>query len=213
MSHVTALTPVSDDELACRAGQGCAASFEQLLRRFQAPVLQFLRHRGLGADAEDVTQETFLRVYENLHRYSPRWAFSAWLFTIARRTASNHRRRVRPVADAMATDAAASGEAEPLAMLITEESRRRLWDLAARVLSEEQTTALWLFYVEDMPVRGIAQVLGRSRASVKIMLFRARRKLLPLVSELGEQSRRQSGPRKEMPRRRPCVVETEVPYV
>ena len=167
----TILTPTSDEDLACRAQEGCAASFEQLLRRFQAPVLQFLRRRGLGADAEDVTQETFLRVHEHLHRYSRRWAFSAWLFAIARRTGINYRRRIRPVADAAAAEAAVSPGVRPLDALVDREERRRLWDLAARVLSEEQVSALWLFYVEDMPVRGIALVLRRSRASIKVMLF------------------------------------------
>ena len=182
--------PTSDDELACRAQGGCTASFEQLLRRFQTPVLQFLRHRGLGADAEDVAQETFLRAYENLHRYSRRWAFSAWLFTIARRTSINHRRRLRPgTNEAAAVDAVRSADAEPLEALVTQEDRQRLWDLAAQALSEEQTTALWLFYVEDMPLRSIASVLGRSRASVKIMLFRARRKLLPLVQVFDDEDR------------------------
>ena len=70
------------------------------------------------------------------------------------------------------------------------EGRRRLWDLAAKTLSEEQTTALWLHYVEEMPLSGIALVLGRSRASVKVMLFRARRKLLPLFDEFNEDRRR-----------------------
>ncbi len=146
-----------------------------MLRRFQTPLLQFLRHRGPAADAEDLLQETFLRAYENLHRYRPRWAFSAWLFTIARRTSINHGRRIRPGTDPAAVAAVASAEAEPLDALVAAESRRRLWDLAAGVLSEEQLTALWLHYVEEMPARQIALVLGRSRGSVKIMLFRAGR--------------------------------------
>jgi RNA polymerase sigma-70 factor (ECF subfamily) len=213
-SRHPAPAPTSDEELACRAQGGCAASFDQLLRRFQTPVLQFLRHRGLGADAEDVTQETFLRAYENLHRYSRRWAFSAWLFTIARRTSINHRRRLRPgTNEAAAVDAARSADAEPLEALVTQESRQGLWDLATRVLSEEQTTALWLLYVEDMPVRSIASVLGRSRASVKIMLFRARRKLLPLVDAFDDEGRQGPKPHKESQRRRPHAAEMEVPYV
>jgi RNA polymerase sigma-70 factor, ECF subfamily len=186
MSRSPAAAPESDDELACRAQGGCAASFERLLRRFQTPVLQFLRHRGLGADAEDLTQETFLRAYQNLHRYSRRWAFSAWLFTIARRTGINHCRRTRPAANDAAVEAALAANADPLDAMVAAEDRRRLWQLVANVLSEEQTTALWLFYVEEMSTRDIALVLGRSRASVKIILFRARRKLLPLVAELDE---------------------------
>ena len=176
----------SDEELACRAQQGCVASFEQLLRRFQTPVLQFLRHRGLAADAEDLAQETFLRAYKNLHRYNRRWAFSAWLFTIARRASINYRRRIRPMTDTATVEAAQSTTPEPLDALVATEDCRRLWELAASVLTEEQMTALWLYYVEDTPLRGISQVLGRSQPSVKIMLFRARRKLLPLLGEFDD---------------------------
>ena len=188
MSRHPAPATISNEELACRAQGGCAESFEQLLRRFQTPVLQFLRHRGLGAEAEDLTQETFLRAYENLRRYSRRWTFAAWIFTIARRTSINHSRRARPAAAGAAIDAALSADAGPLEVLIAEEDRLRLWRLAARVLSQEQSSALWLFYVEQMPLREIARVLGRSWASVKVMLFRARRKLLPLVAQLDEEN-------------------------
>ena len=136
MSRTSPETLTSDEELAWRARQGCAASFEQLLRRFQTPVLHFLRHRGFSADAEDLAQETFLRVYENLHRYNRRWAFSTWLFTIARRTSLNHRRRLRPTTDLRAVDAAQSAAPAPLEKMVVEESRRRLWRQAAGVLSE-----------------------------------------------------------------------------
>jgi RNA polymerase sigma-70 factor, ECF subfamily len=218
-------TLTSDEELACRARQGCAASFEQLLRRFQTPVLHFLRQRGFSADAEDLAQETFLRAYENLHRYDRRWAFSAWLFTIARRTSLNHRRRVRPTADTRVVEAALSSDAAPLQNLVAEESRRRLWDQAGAVLSEEQTTALWLHYVEEMPAREIARVLGRSWASVKVMLFRARRRLKPLLGEFRSAGvppalEADVAPHPEVAgetpalrvRKRPIAVELEVPH-
>jgi len=154
MSSHPLSAPTSDEELACRAQRGVCGKLRATAAAIQTPVLQFLRHRGLGADAEDLTQETFLRVYENLHRYSRRWAFSAWLFTIARRTGINHRRRIRPV-----TKRRAGGRCNPI-------GRRRAAGLAGRpgkpppplgpgagVLSEEQMTAVWLFYVEDLPVR------------------------------------------------------------
>jgi RNA polymerase sigma-70 factor, ECF subfamily len=187
-------TTTSDEELACRAQQGCLESFDQLLRRFQTPVLHFLQRRGLSSDAEDLTQETFLRAYENLHRYSRRWAFSTWLFTIARRTGINHSRRCWPTTNDDAVESAAATGAAPLEAMVAAESRTRLWDRAASVLSEEQTTALWLHYVEDMSARAIAKVLGRSWTSVKVMLFRARKRLLPLLDEFDDASPSHSSP-------------------
>jgi RNA polymerase sigma-70 factor (ECF subfamily) len=175
--------PSTDEELARRARDGCAASFEQLVRRFQVPLLHFLRRQGAGGDAEDLLQETFLRAYANLHRYQPRRRLAAWLFTIARHVAINHYRRSRPVVVEASWEDVASGEQEPHQALVEEETRQRLWHLAAQVLSADEWTALWLFYVEEMPAREIAAVLGRSWVGVKTMLFRSRKRLLPLFSE------------------------------
>jgi RNA polymerase sigma-70 factor, ECF subfamily len=175
--------PTSDEELACRAQQGCAESLDQLLRRFQIPVLHFLRRRGSLADAEDLAQETFLRAYENLHRYNSRWTFSTWLFTIARRTSINHQRRRSLATDPRAADAPLPAAPAPLDVMVAEEDRSRLWGAAAAVLSEEQTTALWLHYVEGMTAGAIANVLGRSWVSVKVMMFRARKRLIPMLGE------------------------------
>ena len=72
-------------------------------------------------------------------------------------------------------------------MLSISESRNRLWDIAQRRLHEDKFTALWLFYVEDLPVADIANVLGRTRIAVKTMLFRARRQLMPeLLGDVDE---------------------------
>jgi RNA polymerase sigma-70 factor, ECF subfamily len=213
MSSLSAKASVSDEELACRAQQGCEESLDQLLRRFQTPVLHFLRRRGFSSDAEDVTQETFLRAYENLQRYNPRWTFSTWLFTIAHRTGINYRRRFVPTPNAKAAEAATSPEPEPPDAAIVSEDRSRLWDRAASVLSEEQTAALWLHYVEDMPARAIARVLGRSWASVKVMLFRARKRLLPLLGEFDDGGRQEISIQKEARPRPSFAVELEAPNV
>ena len=180
MPNVPAIAP-SDEDLVGRARRGCAASFEQIVRRFQAPVLQFLRRRGAGADAEDLLQESFVRAFTNLHRYRNRWRFATWLFTIARRVSINHHRRSKAAASDSFESAPSPGR-EPVEVMAEEESRRNLWDLAGRVLSEDEVTALWLFYVEEMPVREIAGVLERSRTGVKTMMCRARKKLQPLVA-------------------------------
>ena len=173
----------SDEQLAQQAQAGCAASFEQLVRRYQVPVLHFLRHRASAADVEDLAQETFVRAFEKLEHYSPSWRFAAWLFTIARRVSINHYRRARPTTDSSSLEQLEGNAAEPHQVAIREETRRGLWAAAADVLSEEQMTAVWLYYVEDLPVEQIAKILKRSRAAVKTMMFRARRKLLPLMQE------------------------------
>ena len=78
-SGPTAKAP-SDEELARCAQEGCTASFEELVRRFQVPLLHFLRRWTTTEEAEDLVQDTFLRAYRNLHRYRPTARLATWLF-------------------------------------------------------------------------------------------------------------------------------------
>ncbi len=178
------VVPPSDEGLAILAQQGCAASFEELARRFQVPLLQFLQRWASKEDAEDLVQDTLVRAYQNLHRYRPSWRFATWLFTIARRLSMNQQRRRLPKTDCEALEATEDHAPQPGQIVAERESRRRLWAVAEEVLSEQQLAATWLYYVEDMPVKQIARVLGRSMAVAKIELFRARRKLMPVLQEL-----------------------------
>ncbi len=177
--------PPSDQQLAREAQQGSVAGFEELVRRYQVPLLHFLRNRtGNTADAEDLAQDTLVRAYENLHRYRPTYRFSTWLFTIAHRISLIQRRKRCPAAGPDGMGALPAGGAGPEAAAIEKEQRGRLWDLAAASLSQPQMTALWLYYVEEMPVAEIAKVLERSRVATKTMLFRARRKLKSVLGEM-----------------------------
>ena len=86
-----------DDELARRSRSGDPRALATLYRRHAPALMEYLRRLcGNPADAEDVLQETFLRVFEGRGRYSGRGRFRSWLFTIATRLAHDrHRRRRR----------------------------------------------------------------------------------------------------------------------
>ena len=80
MQRETTAVPPGDEELARRAQLGCTDSFEELVRRFQVPLLRFLGRRTSAVDAEDLLQDTFVRAYQNLQRYRSAWRFRTWLF-------------------------------------------------------------------------------------------------------------------------------------
>lgn len=197
-----------------RAQAGCAPSFEELVRRYQVPTLHFLRRLGAGDEAEDLLQETFVRAYRNLGQYRGKWRFVTWLFTIARRVQINYQRRRRPQPQGEVLEGLASPGPGPPELAAAAEDRQRLWNLAARILSQEECSALWLYYVEEMSAREIAEVLERSWVSVKTMLFRARRRLLELLAEC--EQRENLGPARAAcsgdPTARPPAC-PEVPHV
>ena len=168
----------TDEELAREARAGSRRSFEELALRYKRRLFVYFRPRlGSDQDAEDLVQETFLKLYRNIRNYDPALRFSTWLYTSANRLAiSSYRRkkisagRLGPeIADATADLArrAAAGETRSMG----------LWDMA-KTLGGNQFRVLWLRYGEDLTVEEIAVSIGKSRLAVRLLLHRARKNLM-----------------------------------
>jgi RNA polymerase sigma-70 factor (ECF subfamily) len=180
---ITMDVPPTDQELARKARAGSLSCFEELVRRYQVPLLRFLlRKISKRHDAEDVLQEAFLKAYQSLDLYREAWPFKTWIFTLTYRLAISAARKARPVMSAEDIDEVRGNDESPLRRIQRDESRDRLWRTAREILGEEQFSAVWLHYGESMPAGDVAQVMGRSWVWVKTNLHRARKKLLPHVS-------------------------------
>ena len=180
---MTTKTEPADEQLAGAAQGGCRDSFSQLVRRYQVPLVHFIQNRtGNQAEAEDLVQDAFLRAYQNIDRYEPKWRFSTWLYTIAYRLAVSHHRRKRPDATSEFGHME-SGGAGPHEKASEDEQNSRLWTLARQLLSDVQYTIVWMHYVDQVPLNEVAKVIGKSPVSVRAALFRARKKLMPHLSE------------------------------
>jgi len=165
---------VSLEDLAVRAQRGDRASFDELVTRVRPPLVAFLARRvPAPSDADDVAQETLARAYKHLASYDPARKFSTWLFAIGKNTAINYRvaqqRRER-----------VEGEVEPVVADTpsADASDDPIWQTARRVLTEQAYRALWLRYARDLEIREVARELGKSVVGTKVLLFRARGKLL-----------------------------------
>lgn len=174
---------VTDEELVCEAKRGSAAAFEQLVARYQGKLLRFLLSRSASrADAEDALQETFVNAYRYLASYDDRWRFSTWLYRIAIRNLA--RCRQGPPGEGEVVDAAP----DPLEECILASDRENLWLVARRSLSADAFAAMWLRYAEDMPVKDVARALGRPSSWTRVVLLRARRRLMRDI-QAGEAAR------------------------
>lgn len=184
-----------DQELINRTLAGSVEAFEQLVFRYQDRLYRFLLVRSDNrADAEDALQETFVAAYKYLSSYRQKYAFSTWLFTIALRQLAKARGKKR-LEQAVLPEQVKCDKPDPEQMGIKTERRESLWKMAKECLNESQFTALWLFYVEEMPIAEIARTLKRPASWVRVNLMRARRRLLP---ELKHQSNQTSAPAGEM---------------
>jgi RNA polymerase sigma-70 factor (ECF subfamily) len=85
---------ITDEQLIARFQQGDVQAFDILVRRYKDQLLNFVfRFVGNRSDAEDIVQETFLRVYKNKHYYKEIAKFSTWVYTIAGNLAKTELRR------------------------------------------------------------------------------------------------------------------------
>lgn len=165
-----------DEQLAQQSQAEDWASFEELVRRYELRIYRFAYNCcGHEADAQELTQETFVSAYQHLHRYDASRSFPTWLFTIARRKCIDRSRR--PRRDFVEAMPDLPDPNDPSVLLGRREAAEDLWRRARRVLTDTQFQTLWLHYVEDLSVREIAQVMRRLQPHVKVLLFRARKVL------------------------------------
>lgn len=183
----------SAEELARRARAGSRACFDALVDRFAPRLLSFLIRRvGSRQDAEDLTQETFVRAWRRLETYNPDRRFSTWLFTIGVRLSAAYlraRRRMQALAADPGDRRAAAGDAAA-----ERDEGALLWRLAEDELTPDQFSALWLRYVEGASVEDIARMLGKSRVGARVLLFRARSRLGDRLGEPEGSAGRRAGP-------------------
>ena len=190
--------------LVAGAQAGAVEDFGALVRLFHPRIYNFhLRRCRRPADAEDLTQDTFVRAWERLDRYRDAWPFATWLFTIANRLGINHLRRQRLGSLVLARKAAeVSPRPAPPDTCATREQLDDLWLRAETELSLDQRTGLWLRHAEGLTIDQIARVLGKLPVATRVMLHRARRKLAahPSPPRSGTGSRRLAAPETPAPR-------------
>jgi len=166
-----------------RFARGEPEAFEELFRQFQGQVfawiVRIVRDRGV---AEDLTIETFWRVYRARAQFRPDGNFNAWAYRIATNLAFNHLRRRRSHLEvALPEDLAQPGSSSASAQReMGEQIRRAVLALPARM-----QVVVMLALVEERPYQEIAEALGVAVGTVKSRVFRAVRLLRKQLQRMG----------------------------
>jgi len=162
-------------------GQGDPAAFETLFRQYQGQVygwiVRMVRDPGI---AEDLTVETFWRIYKARNRFDPSREFGAWARRIATHAALDHLRGAR-----REVCLAPNGPEAPGGDSRIEPDVRDAIQRAFRALPSKLRAVATLALVEEAPHREIAQALGISVGTVKSREFRAVRLLRKKLRQLG----------------------------
>jgi RNA polymerase sigma-70 factor (ECF subfamily) len=178
--------------LVRKAQAGDRLAFEELVRRYDRDVLRLalnLVHRS--EDARDIYQESFLRVYRNLHRFRFECSFYTWLYRIVTNVGLDQlrRRTCRPEDQAPVPEEAEGGTrdffdrqpessaaANPEKQLLGQELGEQIEEAMKR-LSPRERMVFEMKHFQGMRLRAIGDLLGTSEETIKNSLFRATRKL------------------------------------
>ena len=173
---------MQDAEAVALTLRGDPRGPELLLTRYQMDVYNVsLRMLRNPADAEDATQDVFLRAFSRLHQYRPTEPFGAWLHGIARNRCLDIIRSRRSLGELGVLDrpprpATEDVEAAAIAQLTSERVRAAL-----DRLTERERSLLVLRYWEDLSTEVVARSLAMTEGAVRVALLRARRSLAAVL--------------------------------
>ena len=185
----TAASPSPDDNLKAlviRAREGDRRAFKQLVEQFHEAVFRMVYYRiGLRLDAEDITQDVFIKALEGLTRLRDAELFKAWLFRIAVNRVKDFKRKKHLLVlfrfnkyekdehrELEIEDLEAKG---PLDHLVRDEFWNKV-RLFARCLSKWEREVFFLRFLDQLTVKEIACALNRSESTIKTYLYRGLKK-------------------------------------
>lgn len=167
---------LDDDALMVRTAQGEEAAFRLLVLRWEADVRAFLIHMLRSREeAEDLTQDTFVKVFRQADRYRPEGRFQSWLMRIAGNLARSRLRRRKIIGwlsfDPARHDVADRGPAPDEGL--DDVDRADKVRAALAVLPDRQREAITLHRYQGLKYREIAEVMGTTVPGVESLIQRA----------------------------------------
>ncbi len=149
-------------------------AFARLVDKYQGRVKRFFLHLTDGDPmrSDDLAQETFIKAYCNIRSYKGLASFSTWLYRVAYNVYYDDRRRNR------AHDEVSVDEALNLPAMSGSNSDRGI-DLARALtlLRPEERTAISLYFMEELPIKKIVDIMDVPEGTVKSLLYRGKQKL------------------------------------
>ena len=191
-------TDVSDQQVVVFAQEGREDAYRELIKRYERPVFSLIYRMVRDKEtAEDLAQETFIKVLNNIDRYRPEFKFSSWLFKIANNITIDHlrRRQVDTVSIEGAPDAVTAesdraqevhvhnGGGAPIEEMEARGGGEGIEKAIAR-LRPEYRACIILRHVEDYSYDEIAEIVKLPLGTVKTYIHRARQELRQYLWDL-----------------------------
>ncbi len=179
---------VDEGEIIARVLSGDREAFADLVDAYKGPVFRLaFRMTGNDRDADDLTQEIFLRAFQSLGRFRPGERFFPWLYTLGLNVLRNHLRKERAVPEGgseVGTPEAEDPRGGPADEALRRERSRRIQGYLMRLSPAVRETLVLRFY-EGMRFEDIAGLTGDSVGGAKMKAYRGLEKIRAMMEEDG----------------------------
>ncbi len=175
------MTEPDDATLITWCLQGDEAAFEQIVERYQRPIFNIaLRMVHDFEDARDIAQGVFVKAYENLGRYDPRFRLFSWLYRMAVNESINFLKRKRNRLEAV--HRLTRDHHFPVEAGQDGEDRARAVERALMALTPDQRAVVVMKHLSGRSYRDLSEILNIPEKRVKSRLFEARRRLKAILT-------------------------------
>ena len=177
-----AQSELTDTEIIKRILQGEQALFAQLVQRYQQYVFTLvLRFTDSREDAEEISQDVFVKAYRSLADFRGESKFSTWLYTVVRTSSITFLRKKKLDTTSLDNERTflqlENRESGFKANTMEQKSRHAMVNAAIRLLSPDDGQIITLFYKGEQSLEEIGRIMGMEPNTVKVRLHRARNRL------------------------------------
>ena len=137
-------------------------------------------------EAEEISQDTFIKAYKNLIKFKGDSKFSTWLYRIAYHTSLDNIKKNKNNTNTFEINEITFNQIQAVEHIlggIERKERTKIMDVCLNKLADEERSIIWMFYYDELSLKEIIKVTDLSEANLKVKLHRARKKLLTIVKE------------------------------
>lgn len=167
---------------------GKTAAFATLIEAYKDRIFALaLRLSGSREDAEEITQDVFLKVYENLRNFEGTSKFSTWVYSVAYNTAVSKLRAEERHQNEIGVDRYELVETQDLVEILEplkREEQKYFLSKALERLRPEERVVVELHYLQEMKIEEIEEIVGEKNSNIKVKLHRSRKKLCEILTQM-----------------------------
>jgi RNA polymerase sigma factor (sigma-70 family) len=177
------------DEVTCikEVQNGNIAVFENLVNHYKSKVYtiayKIIKNRE---DAQEIAQDTFIKIFRNINNFKYNSKFSTWLYRIVYNEAISKIRKKKNdnISLEQTYDIGDEGDTYKSLLTLKDYEQRKYIDMAINNLDEDESVILTLFYLEEKSIEELQEITGLTQSNIKVKLHRGRKKLYAELSSI-----------------------------